>query len=74
MARIAGQGLGLADAGDRQKLTQRGARGQVIADETGPAPARCQPGRGRVRGQGPGEVRDEVPVTPAGRAGPGRNR
>ena len=52
------------------KLTQRGARGQVIADETGPAPARRQPGRGRIGRQGPGEAGDEVLVTPVRRAGP----
>ena len=70
VACVAGQRFGLADPGDRQQLTHRGARGQVVADETGPAPAQGQPRRGRVSGQGAGEVGDEVLVAAVGRAGP----
>ena len=70
MACVAGQGLGLADAGDGEQLADRGARGQVAADETGPAPAQGQPGRGRVSRQAAGEVRDEVLVAAIRRAWP----
>src|SRR6266536_595243 len=59
MAGVAGQRFGLADPGDRQHLTHRGAGRQVIAGETGPAPAHAQPRRGRIRGQAPGEIGDE---------------
>ena len=55
VAGVAGQRLGLADAGDGQQLAQRGARGQVIADETGPAPA--QPSAGARPDQRPGPGR-----------------
>ena len=70
VARVAGQRLGPADPGDGQQLGHRGARGQVIADETGPAPAQPQPGRGRISRQGTGEAGDEVLVAAVRRAGP----
>src|SRR5258706_200102 len=70
MACVAGQRFSLADAGNGQQLAQRGARGQVIADEAGPAPAHGQPGCGRVSRQGGGEAGDEVLAPAVRRAGP----
>ena len=69
VAGVAGQRPGLGDPGDREQHRDRGARGQVAADEGGPGPAQRQPRRGRVSGQAPGEVADEVLVAAVGRAG-----
>ena len=69
VAGVAGQRPGLGDPGDGQQHRDRGARGQVTADEGRPGPAQRQPRRGRVSGQAPGEVGDEVLVAAVGRAG-----
>ena len=70
MAGVAGQRPGLGDPGDREQHRDRGARGQVPADEGGPGPAHRQPRRGRVSGQAPGEIGDEVLIAALSRAGP----
>ena len=69
VAGVPGQRPGLGDPGDGQQHADRGARGQVAADEGGPGPAHRQGGRGRVSGQAPGEIGDEVLIGPVGRAG-----
>src|ERR1022692_1946729 len=66
VACIAGQGFGLADPGDSQQFAWRGAGGEVITDEAGPAPAHRQAGGLRIGCQAAGEAIDEVLVATGG--------